>query len=293
MIEQKTIPALLFDDYGIFPGQTLSAHLDITKLEENETLYVAVTQYNNSICLGKTLLENSTCFYCQIASYTTDPKSNKIILELQIKQRAKFISAVNDICVSIEVYNDTLETEEQKNLFSEIKSTVLNDGNFYFYFVDKNVISYMFKPETNPSETCDIIIGNLLPNLVDEKKIQKFITSLDFTERLKMTKEIVTEISKQSKIDQEVETKTQEAINKEQKEYYLRKKIRIIQEELGDVDKISDDAEKIREKIDKAGMTKEAKEQALKELKRYQSTISTSPEASMIRQYLDTLVSIP
>jgi len=93
----------------------------------------------------------------------------------------------------------------------------------------------------------------------------------------------------ESKIDDDVKKN----INESQKEYYLREKIRAIQDELGDKVKKDSDVEALRNKIKEAKMPKNVEEKALKELGRYQSSSFNSPETGIIRTYLDFLVSLP
>ena len=91
------------------------------------------------------------------------------------------------------------------------------------------------------------------------------------------------------KIDEEVKR----SINESQKEYYLREKMRAIQDELGDKAKKETDIDLLREQIKKSGMPKTVEEKALNELNRYASTPSTSPESGIIRSYIDFLIALP
>src|SRR5690606_31278284 len=78
-----------------------------------------------------------------------------------------------------------------------------------------------------------------------------------------------------------------------QKEYYLREKMRAIQNELGDKAKREDEIDELREAIKKARMPKNIEEKALQELSRYQSTPSAMAESQIIKTYLDFLVALP
>lgn len=100
-----------------------------------------------------------------------------------------------------------------------------------------------------------------------------------------------------NKFSSELEHKIDENVRKnmaeQQKEYYLREKMRAIQEELGDKAKKESDIEKLREDIKNAKLPKSMEEKALSELNRFQMIPSTSPESGIIKTYLDFVLSLP
>ncbi|MEO8035977.1 MAG: endopeptidase La, partial [Acidobacteriota bacterium] len=78
-----------------------------------------------------------------------------------------------------------------------------------------------------------------------------------------------------------------------QKEYYLNEKIKAIHHELGRKDDRSDEIEELRQKIEDAGMPKDTKEKAIQELKRLEAMPGVSAEATVSRNYIEWLVSVP
>ena len=81
-------------------------------------------------------------------------------------------------------------------------------------------------------------------------------------------------------------------MEKTQKEYYLNEQMKAIQKELGDTDDLDDIAE-IEKKIDEVKLTQEAKEKCKSELKKLKTMSPMSAEATVIRNYLDWILSIP
>jgi ATP-dependent Lon protease len=81
-------------------------------------------------------------------------------------------------------------------------------------------------------------------------------------------------------------------MEKSQKEYYLNEQMKALKKELGELDE-SEEVDLLEEKINKAGMTKEANDKALSELKKYKMMSPMSAEASVVRGYLDWIISIP
>ncbi len=82
-------------------------------------------------------------------------------------------------------------------------------------------------------------------------------------------------------------------MEKNQREFYLRQQLRAIQEELGEVDPQQAETNELRTKIDAAGMPADVKKAADRELDRLSKVPQASPEYSVIRTYLDWLVTLP
>jgi len=95
-------------------------------------------------------------------------------------------------------------------------------------------------------------------------------------------------------LEQTIEGKVREKISKSQRNYYLQEQLRAIKKELGEEgeDDLSDVID-YRKKVKRAKMTKEAKEKANEEIKRLEATPMLSPEATVIRTYLDWLIGVP
>jgi len=94
-------------------------------------------------------------------------------------------------------------------------------------------------------------------------------------------------------IENEIDQEVRKSISESQKEYYLREKMRVIQDELGDKVNKETDIDEMRKKILAAKMPKEMEEKALTELNRYSSLNSASGESSILRSYLDFIISLP
>ena len=84
-----------------------------------------------------------------------------------------------------------------------------------------------------------------------------------------------------------------EKLDEEQKNYILREKIRLIKEELNEVDIKDSEIAKLRKKISELSIPAKVLERLEEEMTRYEFTASTSPEISIIRNYIDWLISLP
>jgi ATP-dependent Lon protease len=94
-------------------------------------------------------------------------------------------------------------------------------------------------------------------------------------------------------LGRKIQSQAEEQMGKAQREYYLREQIKAIQRELGELDSEQSEIGELRERIEKAGLPPEARREADRELARLERIPSASPESSVIRTYVELLVSLP
>ena len=180
----------------------------------------------------------------------------------------------------------TENLDEEQVLLKMVTKEVLENANFLFRD-SKRVINTM-KGGITSDKLCDLVAAELR---IPENDRIKYLTCISINLRLQY---LLEDIEKEKTL-QSIESKINETVRKSadqnQKEYYLREKMRAIQEELGDSKQ--DDAKKLREKIEKSNMPVKVMEKALKELRRYEYLAPTSAESSVVRTYLETMISIP
>jgi ATP-dependent Lon protease len=139
--------------------------------------------------------------------------------------------------------------------------------------------------------------GHLVDHLADKLKLpvedkQSLLETYSTHERLlRMTEILEVEIEKLN-IDRTIQTRVKRQMEKQQREYYLNEKIKAIHKELGRKDERAE-FEELKQKIDEAGMTAEAYERALNELKKLEQMPSMSAETTVSRNYLEWLISVP
>jgi ATP-dependent Lon protease len=128
------------------------------------------------------------------------------------------------------------------------------------------------------------------PDLTYDQKIE-LLETLDVTERLKRALELQRERLTEMQVRHQIREDVQSGAEKQQREYFLRKQMESIQKELGDDD--GSIVEEYRTKIAEAGMPDDVREQAERELARFERMGEQSGESSMIRSYLDWLIAVP
>src|SRR5204862_6678657 len=90
-----------------------------------------------------------------------------------------------------------------------------------------------------------------------------------------------------------IQSQAEEQMGKGPREYFLRDQLKAIQRELGELDSEHAELSELRERIEKAGLPPEAKREADREIGRLERIPSASPESSIIRTYLELIVSLP
>ncbi|NYZ12243.1 endopeptidase La [Azospirillum sp. RWY-5-1] len=94
-------------------------------------------------------------------------------------------------------------------------------------------------------------------------------------------------------VEKRIRNRVKRQMEKTQREYYLNEQLKAIQKELGETEDGRDEAAEIEEKINKTRLSKEAREKALAELKKLKTMSPMSAEATVVRNYLDWILSIP
>lgn len=141
-----------------------------------------------------------------------------------------------------------------------------------------------------PGRLADIIATYLGLTLAER---QKCLEIVDANERLEFIGQLLSRELELADLEQQIHDRVRFNLEKTQREYYLREKLRIIQDELNQDGGELGEINEYKQKIKKSKMTGMALEKANKELSRLEKMMPQSAEAAVIRTYLDTLVSLP
>ncbi len=142
----------------------------------------------------------------------------------------------------------------------------------------------------HPGRLADFVVSNLsLP----PDAIQEVLEILDVDERLKAVLAMIDRELAFLELNENIQKQVQFAMDKSQREYYLKEQLKVIRRELGEMDVMSDEIEEFREKIRKARMPAEVAKEARRELDRMSKIHPEAAEYTVARTYLDWLVSLP
>ncbi|MDX6675253.1 MAG: ATP-dependent Lon protease [Solirubrobacteraceae bacterium] len=153
---------------------------------------------------------------------------------------------------------------------------------------DDGRISAFVRSITEPGVLADT--AGYSPDLSYEQKVD-LLSTLDVTERLEKAVRFQRERMAELDVRKRIRDDVQSGAEQQQREYFLRKQMESIRKELGEDE--GSVVDEYRKKIDDAGMSDDVKEQAERELGRLERMGDSSGEASMIRTYLDWLISVP
>ncbi|HEX5410998.1 MAG TPA: endopeptidase La [Terriglobia bacterium] len=142
----------------------------------------------------------------------------------------------------------------------------------------------------DPGRLGDFIAANL-PSLSSTEK-QELLESLDLSGRLDRLNHLLAREVEVLQLRSKIQSDVQDQVTQSQREYYLREQMKAIQKELGEADE-HQEIEELRKKIDAAGMTEEARKEALRELSRLAKMSPAAADYHVTRTYLDWLVVLP
>lgn len=135
------------------------------------------------------------------------------------------------------------------------------------------------------------LIANLIFAPVNEK--YEIFAADNLSEKLELLLGYFVKAEKLAELENRINQKVKESIDKGQQEYYLREKIKVINEELGDSEDKTVEIQEINEKIEKLDLPAEVEEKLRKEVKRLNRTMVASPDYAVIRNYLDWVLDLP
>ena len=136
----------------------------------------------------------------------------------------------------------------------------------------------------------DTIASHLSIKLSDKQEI---LEAIDITERFEKIMNFIQAELDVMQVEKKIRGRVKNQMEKTQREYYLNEQMKAIQKELGEGDDGKDDIQEYEEKIENTKLSKEAKEKCYSEIKKLKSMSPMSAESSVIRNYLDWILTIP
>lgn len=229
----------------------------------------------------------------KIKSVIDLPNGNKRVIICGL-YRVKVISYVNysneeEVLDSIITNIESLDSEIEsiaysRKLMSELES-----------YIDKNPFvsnSIMSQVSGNISlDKLTDLIGNYLP-LSFEKKLSLMLDNSPISRSKNLIKELAIE-SAVIDLEGNIENKIKKGLDDEQKEYILKEKLKVIKDELGETVSKDEDVIKLRDKIENGDFPSNIKKKLKSEIERFDATSEMSPDAGVIRTYIDYLLSVP
>jgi ATP-dependent Lon protease len=184
-----------------------------------------------------------------------------------------------------EVVNDPLETQA---LMRSVKTTFEQ-----YVKLNKRIppeILMRVSTIEDASELADIIVAQLNLKLEDKQK------ALEIADPVKRLEELLNMMSGEIEIlevEKKIRSRVKKQMERSQKEYYLNEQMQAIQKELGEKDDFQAEIKELEAQMKKKKMSKEAVEKVQKEIKKLKMMSPMSAEAAVVRNYIDTVLSLP
>ncbi|WP_334330933.1 endopeptidase La [Candidatus Phytoplasma prunorum] len=280
------------NDFRIEVGRSFS--VEALKLaEKNNYPYVLVLLQKNFFSDKIKILDIEK--FGVLAKIITKVKiSNDIYkVKFHVVKRIKIKKFVKTSPLYLVEYNEvkTLygDLKDEKVLIKMVIQEISNNSHEIVGNSDKNLLE-QFGQEISSEKLTDLIIFCLR---IDESHKYKYLKECNLNKRLFYILNDIASHMFNISIEQKINDQVRRSIDENQKEFYLREKMRAIQNELGEKVKKEEEIEELRNKIKISKMPNNIKEKAFQELSRYQSSSSLVAEYFVIRTYLDFLISLP
>ena len=214
----------------------------------------------------------------------------KVLVEGKRRVRIKnFVSNEGHFVVNCEAINEEVSNPtEASALVRSVK------GTFETYVkLNKRIppeILMRVSSIENPGELADIIVAQLNLKLEDKQAVLEI---LDPTKRLEHLLNLMTGEIEILEVEKKIRTRVKKQMEKSQKEYYLNEQMQAIQKELGEKDDYQAELEDLSTKCNDKKMPKEAKDKVHKEIKKLKMMSPMSAEATVVRNYIDWVLSLP
>lgn len=214
----------------------------------------------------------------------------KVLVEGVVRGRIKRFLAVKD---SFQATIEVIDREERMTPRIQAKMRRVTDLFKEYIRLNRNIpdeIILTVEKVDQPKRFADLIASHLQADLKTKQRILECATVEKQLMELIKIFESETEILE---IEKELEDKVRGRIQRSQRTIYLQEQMRVIQDELGEDGEINGELAFLSDRIKKAKMPAEAEERAFEELDKLRMTPPFSPEATVIRNYLDWLLSVP
>ena len=297
-IDQGQYPVLPLRDIVVFPGMVVPLFVGREK---------SINALNNVMDKYKKII-----LAAQKSHDVDDPKDNEIyqvgclgeILQLlklpdgtvkilvEGKERVKINQYHNEEKNFLLASCSTLADDLGKEDLSLLSKAVLNKFD-KLVKVSKKVSEEgleTIKDTKEPSKIADAVANQLQISLVEKQKI---LENLSVQNRLESLLTFIESEIEVLSVEKKIRGRVKNQMEKTQREYYLNEQLKAIQKELGETEDGKDEIQNLEEAIKKAKMTKEAEEKSLAELKKLKSMSPMSAESTVVRNYLDWMVSLP
>ncbi|MEG0961483.1 MAG: endopeptidase La [Lachnospiraceae bacterium] len=297
--EQKKIPAVALRGMTILPGMV--AHFDVSRTKSVKAVEIAMLGDQNIFLITQRNVEKEEPgiedLY-QIGMIATVKQVIKLqnnIVRVLIEgiKRGKldcFSEIPEYLQAEVTVFDE--ETEELPDEVQEAMHRGIQETFTRFCLFNPKQGKEVAK-QMNDIQNLEKLMDYVANNMpVSYEKKQKILEAKGIQERYETLMLLILNEINVIQIKTDFQTKMKEKVDKNQKEYILREQMKLIREELGEEDTVSE-SQHFLEDADKLKADKEVKEKLKKEIERFKNITANSSESGVIRGYIETLLELP
>ncbi|UOQ86185.1 endopeptidase La [Gracilibacillus salinarum] len=201
----------------------------------------------------------------------------------------KFINAEKQFFVEINPLEDSHQKPTEEDA---LRRALLEQFEHYSKVskkITKDTVATVMDIE-DPSRFADIVASHIALKMSDKQDV---LETRDVAKRLRKLLEIISNEQEVLELERKIGQRVKKSMEETQKEYYLREQMKAIQKELGEKDGRTGELQALREKLEEKALPERIQEVVEKELNRYERVPQSSAESSVIRNYIDWLLTLP
>ncbi len=299
MIKTK-LPVIVLRNLVLLPNGEIK--LEISNADDKNIIDNSIKYHNNYVILVSTKgLINENIELTELPNVGIIGKiisnfelpNNHIRINIEGINRANIFNYIDNKNSNLEAVIGPISIDEIDKDEEEANLRLLKREFAGYISISPNIsnnIIIKLNEETNLDKLTDKI-ANMIPFNFENKN--KYIYEFNSVRRSDMLIKQIAEEKNISYIERKIEEKVKRELDKSQQEFILKEKIKAIKEELGETDNKDEEISDLKNKIENLNAPSNIKEKLLKEVNKYEMMSLVSPELSIVKNYIDTVLSLP
>lgn len=299
MIKTK-LPVIVLRNLVLLPNGEIK--LEISNADDKNIIDNSIKYHNNYVILVSTKgLINENIELTELPNVGIIGKiisnfelpNNHIRINIEGINRASIFNYIDNKNSNLEAVIGPISIDEIDKDEEEANLRLLKREFAGYISISPNIsnnIIIKLNEETNLDKLTDKI-ANMIPFNFENKN--KYIYEFNSVRRSDMLIKQIAEEKNISYIERKIEEKVKRELDKSQQEFILKEKIKAIKEELGETDNKDEEISDLKKKIEDLNAPSSIKEKLLKEVNKYEMMSLVSPELSIVKNYIDTVLSLP
>lgn len=297
--KQKYLPVIISRGVFVYPNNTIP--MEVGRPISLNAVNIATNEYDDYVFVSSQIdpgvnEPNSDDVYlygtiCKIVSVTKRKEQNiQVLLEgIQRARVENYVDNENMFFAEIEPLDDVFGDAATEAALVRANASAIDDLTGIIPNFPKELVDQITQG-VSASNLSDMI-AQYFPFYIEKK--QELMETLDVNKRLKLTLHEIRAEKTISEIEAEINQVVQERINENQKEFYLRERIRAMKDELGEGEDRESELEDILKELDENPYPKEVVKKVKEEIKKLEMMPPASSEANVVRTYIDWIMALP